>query len=116
MVTPRFSPQFIEVCLHKDLSPGDPMPCPRCGSPEIKYRTPRLWRQAGLGLGVASAISFLLRQIPAGLFIGALCVIAFLVSLMDEPRCVCGHCEHSWRHQDVVKWTKAIRHDLAGNA
>lgn len=112
MATSRFSPQFIEACLHKDLSPGESMPCPRCGSTDVKFRTPRLWRQAAAGLAAVAAALLLVRQMAAGAVVGGVCVLAVLVSLMDESRYVCGHCGHSWRHHDVIKWTKALRHDL----
>lgn len=116
MATPRFSPQFVEVCLHKDLSPGDPMPCPRCGSDEVKYRTSKVWRQIAIALAPVAGLLLLVRQFLAGGVTGGLSIMALLVSVMDEPHWVCGHCDRSWRYQDLMKWTKAIRHDLAGKA
>lgn len=112
MASSRFSPQFIEACLQKDLSPGDPMPCPRCGSDDVNYKTSKSWRRVALILVPVAAVLLLVRQLLAGAVAGGLAVMTLLISVMDEPRYVCGHCDHSWRLEDARKWAKAIRHDL----
>jgi hypothetical protein len=112
IATSRFSPGFIELCLQRDLSPGDSMPCPRCNDENVRYRTNRRWRAAAFAAAGLGLVLWLIGQANLAMGSGICAVILLLVFFAEEPGYVCGHCGFTWRHRDVVKWTKAIRHDL----
>ena len=112
MATSRFSPQFVEVCLERELREGEPMPCPRCGHDNVDYRSHRSWLWIAVGMGVLALILLGLKMTSAGGVLGTAALLLAGVLLSDEPRYVCRHCGHSWRHRDAVKWATAIRHDL----
>lgn len=107
----RFSPKFVEVCLHGEFRPGDPLPCPKCDRTEVVFQNPRRWLPVAGVVGLAALLLLLVGQTILGQCVALVAVGIGAGSAFSEAGYTCRNCGYHWRYRDAVKWANAIRHD-----
>ena len=118
---PTVSDPFLQHIEGRDLQRNEPMPCPRCGSPDVELpgaESMLLGSLAGFGcimpgcgcLGVIiMGVSWYIAGVtawPAVVILFLLGAVLSLLLTVSGRVYRCGPCEYTWSYRDVEEFKK----------